>query len=234
MDNFRFYTAVSLDSVFLPTLLRSSLPEGFSISSTNATRPLQRSDAYFFAIAAFVCQIIKSQSDLQHLYFSRRASVRVKGELVASVYEKALKRKDVTGAVQKDQEKDAKGKGKGKDKAGKPDAPQDSSSADVGKIVSLIAADADRVSRFVSLGPVSSWHYDILGLQTEMLLNSSFMMLLSVLLSLAQCSIISWGGLPLLDTSLCLSRFPLTPLLCVVLLPSNAPCRRCATAACVL
>jgi ABC-type multidrug transport system fused ATPase/permease subunit len=150
-DNLRFYAAVSLDSVFLPTLLRSSLPDAISINAAGASRPLQRSDAYFFAIAAFVCQLIKSQSDLQHLYFSRRASVRVKGELVASVYEKALKRKDITGAVQKGKDKDVKGKGKDE----KPDAPQDSSSADVGKIVSLIASDADRVSRFVSLGPVS-------------------------------------------------------------------------------
>ncbi|QRV83260.1 ABC transporter [Ceratobasidium sp. AG-Ba] len=150
-ENIQFYTAVALDSVFLPTLLRTS-NSGSNTFSTAATEPrqLQRSDAYFFAIAACVCQLIKSQSDLQHLYYSRRASVRVKGELVASVYEKALKRKDVTGAVQKDQEKDTKGKGKEKDGAA---APQDSSSADVGKIVSLIAADSDRVSRFVSLGP---------------------------------------------------------------------------------
>ncbi|CAE6413166.1 unnamed protein product [Rhizoctonia solani] len=149
-DNIHFYAAVSLDSVFLPTWIRSSagLDQVFT-NTAESPRKLQRSDAYFFAIAAFVCQLIKSQSDLQHLYFSRRASVRVKGELVASVYEKALKRKDVTGAVQKNQEKDVKGKGK----EAKSEAPQDSSSADVGKIVSLIAADSERVSRFVSMGP---------------------------------------------------------------------------------
>ncbi|CAE6437640.1 unnamed protein product [Rhizoctonia solani] len=149
-DNLRFYAAVSLDSVFLPTLIATSGSSGqVTVNTTGPPRTLQRSDAYFFAIAAFVCQLIKSQSDLQHLYFSRRASVRVRGEVVASIYEKALKRKDVTGAVQKNQEKDVKGKGK----EAKPDAPQDSSSADVGKIVSLIAADAERVARFVSMGP---------------------------------------------------------------------------------
>ncbi|CAE6351129.1 unnamed protein product [Rhizoctonia solani] len=151
-ENLHFYAAVSFDSLFLPSLLRTSGGLGdASINAAESPRKLQRSDAYFFAIAAFICQLIKSQSDLQHLYFSRRASVRVKGELVASVYEKALKRKDVTGAVQKNQEKDTKGKGKGKE--AKPEAPQDSSSADVGKIVSLIAADSERVSRFVSMGP---------------------------------------------------------------------------------
>ncbi|KAG8762089.1 hypothetical protein FRC11_011215 [Ceratobasidium sp. 423] len=151
-DNLYFYAAVSLDSLFLPALMRTSGgSSGVSVNVTEAPRKLQRSDAYFFAIAAFVCQIIKSQSDLQHLYFSRRASVRVKGELVASIYEKALKRKDVTGTVQKNQDKDVKGKGKGQE--AQPGAPQDSSSADVGKIVSLIGADAERVSRFVSMGP---------------------------------------------------------------------------------
>ncbi|KAF8756276.1 P-loop containing nucleoside triphosphate hydrolase protein [Rhizoctonia solani] len=117
-------------SIFLPTWIRTfgGAEQAFT-SAIESPRKLQRSDAYFFAIAAFVCQLIKSQSDLQHLYFSRRASVRVKGELVASVYEKALKRKDVTGAVQKNQEKDTS------------------------EIVSLIAADSERVSRFVSMGP---------------------------------------------------------------------------------
>jgi len=39
-------------------------------------RGLVRSDAYIFAMAACVCQLIKSQSDLQHMYFGRRANVR--------------------------------------------------------------------------------------------------------------------------------------------------------------
>lgn len=80
----------------------------------------------------------------------------MKGELVASIYEKALKRKDVTGVVHKDNP--GKGKGKGKDdggkKKGKGGAAQDPSSADVGKIVSLVATDADRVVRFVSFAQV--------------------------------------------------------------------------------
>ncbi|QRW10315.1 ABC transporter [Ceratobasidium sp. AG-Ba] len=95
-----------------------------------STRPLQPS--YLFALAACVCQLLKSQAALQHLYFGRRASVRIKAELVASVYEKALRRKDVLGSVSK--------------------MGQDNEGADAGKIVSLIAADAEWVARFVTFG----------------------------------------------------------------------------------
>ncbi|KAF8594789.1 hypothetical protein BDV93DRAFT_501773 [Ceratobasidium sp. AG-I] len=149
-ENLHFYAATSLDSIFLPAMPRTSASSNLvSTATTKSPRALQRTDAYFFAIAAFVCQIIKTQSDLQHLYFSRRASVRVEAELVASVYEKALKRKDVTGVVQKDKGKDAKGKGKEREEA----APTESSSGDVGKIVSLISSDAGGVSMIFSLGP---------------------------------------------------------------------------------
>ncbi|KAG9092044.1 hypothetical protein FRC06_000272, partial [Ceratobasidium sp. 370] len=104
-----------------------------STSSTSSpARPLQRSDAYFLALAACICQLANSQAALQYLYFGRRASVRIKAELVASIYEKALRRKDVLGSVASRKTGDG--------------------GADAGKIVSLIAADAEWVSRFVTLG----------------------------------------------------------------------------------
>ncbi|KAG8739619.1 hypothetical protein FRC10_005390 [Ceratobasidium sp. 414] len=109
----------------------------FSPTTTSPTRPLQRSDAYFLALAACIFQLVKSQAALQHLYFGRRASVRIKAELVASIYEKALRRKDVLGSVVSQKKGDE--------------------GADAGKIVSLIAADAEWVSRFVTLG---SFIYD--------------------------------------------------------------------------
>ncbi|CAE6397156.1 unnamed protein product [Rhizoctonia solani] len=137
MDALRFYVSHSANAL----LLRS--PDS---TATNA-RPLQRQDAHAFAIAAAVCQLIKSQSDLQHLYFARRASVRIKGELVASIYEKALKRKDMSGAVKK-----ANIQGKNRPEVDPHTQPEESSSADIGKVVSLIAADAEWISRFVTIG----------------------------------------------------------------------------------
>ncbi|CAE6495623.1 unnamed protein product, partial [Rhizoctonia solani] len=137
LDELRFYVSFPVH-----TLLRSP-----NDTATGTRRPLQPQDAYFFAIAAAFCQLIKSQSDLQHLYFARRASVRIKGELVASIYEKALKRKDMSGAVGKS---DTQKKGNPEDSASAPS--EESSSADIGKVVSLIAADAEWISRFVTLG----------------------------------------------------------------------------------
>ncbi|KAF8697734.1 P-loop containing nucleoside triphosphate hydrolase protein, partial [Rhizoctonia solani] len=137
LDELRFYVSFPVH-----TLLRSP-----NDTATGTHRPLQPQDAYFFAIAAAFCQLIKSQSDLQHLYFARRASVRIKGELVASIYEKALKRKDMSGAVGKS---DRQKKGNPEDSASAPS--EESSSADIGKVVSLIAADAEWISRFVTLG----------------------------------------------------------------------------------
>ncbi|KAG8716744.1 hypothetical protein FRC09_015283 [Ceratobasidium sp. 395] len=125
------YTTYTIDTVL-------------STASVDSSRPLQRSDAYFLALALCICQLLKSQALLQHLYFGRRASVRIKAELVGSIYEKALRRKDVLGSVEK------KPKGKGKDGAEGPGGGGES--ADAGKIVSLIAADAEWVARFVTLG----------------------------------------------------------------------------------
>ncbi|CEL61412.1 hypothetical protein RSOLAG1IB_10004 [Rhizoctonia solani AG-1 IB] len=73
---FRFYTSLPVHTLL--RLLGSTASESY--------QPLQQHDAYVFAIAAAVCQLIKSQSDLQHLYFARWASVCIKGKLVASIY----------------------------------------------------------------------------------------------------------------------------------------------------
>ncbi|QRW04429.1 ABC transporter [Ceratobasidium sp. AG-Ba] len=113
-------------------------------NKTTSPRPLQPNDAYLFAFAAFICQLVRSQCELQHLYFARRASVRIRGELIACVYEKALRHKDITGTVQPS---DTKGKGKGKESK---KAANEMAGADVGKIVSLVSTDSMRVARFVS------------------------------------------------------------------------------------
>lgn len=70
---------------------------------------------------------------------------------MAAIYDKALKRVDLSGVVQaKDEKEDEKGKGKVKGAAGKEkgkDANDSKAGADAGKIVNLMAADSNRVSR---------------------------------------------------------------------------------------
>lgn len=50
---------------------------------------------------------------MQHLWFGRRAAVRVRSELMVAIYDKALKRKDFSGIVDKDIKKDVQSPGAG-------------------------------------------------------------------------------------------------------------------------
>ena len=71
----------------------------------NDPTPESRTQAYIYAFLAFVCSLLKAQADVQHLWFGRRASTRIRSELMASIYDKALKRKDFSGIVNKDDKK---------------------------------------------------------------------------------------------------------------------------------
>ena len=67
----------------------------------------------------------------------------MRSELMASIYDKALKRKDFSGIVDKDNAtKKAPDAKKGKED---PNADDPKAGADVGKIVNLMAGDANRV-----------------------------------------------------------------------------------------
>ncbi|KAF8331910.1 uncharacterized protein EI90DRAFT_3154324 [Cantharellus anzutake] len=121
--------------------IASDFPAHISFTPVSKNRQL----AYFYAIVAFLSQLVKTQSDLQHLYYSRRAATRTYGELVGSIYEKALVRTDITGVVASDQ----KGKD-GKLADGKDARDEAVASADVGKIVSLIATDSQQCSNVLN------------------------------------------------------------------------------------
>lgn len=71
--------------------------------------PERKMKAYLYAFLAFVCTILKTQCDLQHLWFARRASTRVRSELMAAIYVKSLKRKDFSGIVDKTKMQEAEG-----------------------------------------------------------------------------------------------------------------------------
>ncbi|KAG6855558.1 hypothetical protein H0H87_001039 [Tephrocybe sp. NHM501043] len=142
----------------------------------NPTDPNSKSQAYISALLAFLCSLLKSQADVQHLWFGRRAATRVRSELMAAIYDKALKRKDFGGVVDrsaaasasedKDKDKTKKGGKEGKDGKGKE---EEMSSASTGKIINLMASDANRVSMTISSS------YFIYGAPLEVLLASLFL-----------------------------------------------------------
>ena len=127
--------------------------------------------------------ILKREADVLHLWFGRRAATRIRSELMSAIHDKALKRKDFSGIINKnkdreDEKKDKEDEKKAGDNKGHPKAEGSQSSADntmsnksssedekdkkakreakekadnpktgadVGKIVNLMAGDANRV-----------------------------------------------------------------------------------------
>ena len=77
----------------------------------------------------------------------------MKSELMAAIYDKALKRKDLSGVVDKDKKNDKETERK-KEK-NTSDDPK--AGADIGKIVNLMSGDANRVCVLIVL----CW-YDVL------------------------------------------------------------------------
>jgi hypothetical protein len=127
---------------------------GFQPTSVMFTTQMVPGDsrqmAYVYATIAFLCQLVKAQTDLQHLYYSRRASTRTQSQLIGSIYEKTLVRKDITGVIASDAKK-----AKGKEKDDEAASDNAVASADVGKIVSLIATDATQCSNVANVLTVS-------------------------------------------------------------------------------
>ncbi|TFK72661.1 hypothetical protein BDN72DRAFT_876371 [Pluteus cervinus] len=119
----------------------------------------QKMSAYIYAFLAFICALLKGEADLLHLWFSRRASTRVRSELMAAIYDKALKRKDFSGIVNKDNTNE--------DVKAKPNEPK--AGADIGKIVNLMASDADQISFFVA----ATWF--MYGAPFEIIIASAFL-----------------------------------------------------------
>ena len=54
---------------------------------------------------------IQAEADVQHLRCGRRAAACMRSELMIAIYDKALKRKDFSGIVDKDAKKEAKESG---------------------------------------------------------------------------------------------------------------------------
>ncbi|KAG9123240.1 hypothetical protein FRC07_000064, partial [Ceratobasidium sp. 392] len=102
--------------------------------------PEMRAKAYVLAGLAFVTAILKALTDAQHMWYGRRASSRMRSELMAVVYDKALKRKDAADMASA--KKGQKGR-KEKD-------PMKQEKAGVGKIVQLMSNDANRIGKTVS------------------------------------------------------------------------------------
>nr|XP_018259698.1 ATP-binding cassette transporter [Kwoniella dejecticola CBS 10117]OBR81856.1 ATP-binding cassette transporter [Kwoniella dejecticola CBS 10117] len=118
------------------------------------------SQAYIFAFLAFLASTAKALVDLLHLWHGRRATVRIKAELTAAIYDKALRRKDASGIVTAKEDDD---------KANDGGKVEKKSNADSGKVVNLMAGDTNRIGNTVSGG------YYIYGAPFEIIVASVFL-----------------------------------------------------------
>ncbi|WWD20615.1 hypothetical protein CI109_105091 [Kwoniella shandongensis] len=110
------------------------------LDGVDARSPEALSKAYIYAFLAFLASCGKSLVDLLHLWHGRRLSVRVRSELIAAIYDKALRRKDASGIVVKKEDENDKD-GDKKEKKG---------SAESGKVVNMIAGDTARIGNTIS------------------------------------------------------------------------------------
>ncbi|KAF9025817.1 multidrug resistance-associated ABC transporter [Hymenopellis radicata] len=160
---------------FISTIFNYSVPFFMSlILTTIDVRDRTAEDttrAYIYALLMFVCTVAKAQADLHHLWFGRRAGTHMRSELIASIYDKALKRKDFSGIVDKtvEQKAEAPGTRSAEDKKKEEKADDPKAGAGAGKIVNLMASDSSKIA-----GITSSAYY-IYGAPLEIVIGSVFL-----------------------------------------------------------
>ncbi|KAK8850432.1 hypothetical protein IAR55_004350 [Kwoniella newhampshirensis] len=121
--------------------------------------PEAMSKAYIYAFLAFLASVSKAVSDLCHLWHGRRVSTRLRAEMVASVYDKALRRKDASGVIASKED--------GEKKEG--DKPGKKSGAESGKVVNMMASDTARI------GNTFAAAYNIYGAPFEIVVATAFL-----------------------------------------------------------
>ncbi|GAA5998451.1 uncharacterized protein JCM10292_002702 [Rhodotorula paludigena] len=94
-----------------------------------------REKAYLFTALAFLVSLVKTLSQQRHFHYARRIGMRLRSELTVALFEKSLRRRETAG------KKKAEGGGTGEEK------DEEDESASIGKIMSMISEDVNRVLR---------------------------------------------------------------------------------------
>jgi hypothetical protein len=55
------------------------------LAAISSGEPEARAKAYVYAVLALFCTIAKAESDVNHLWYGRRASTRVRSELMGAI-----------------------------------------------------------------------------------------------------------------------------------------------------
>ncbi|KAG6905430.1 hypothetical protein DXG01_002786, partial [Tephrocybe rancida] len=140
------------------------------LDAIDLTSPMSesRAQAYVYVVLAFICSLCKSQADVQHLWFGRRAATRIRSELMVTIHDKPLKRSGIVDQEKKKAETEAADKD-GKSKKDEEKSDKAKAGADVSKINNLMAGGTNRVSMTVTAS------YFIYGALFEIILASIFL-----------------------------------------------------------
>lgn len=112
------------------------LLESLSAAAASSSEPPSwspRDQAYVYALLAVFSMVLRSLTELQHYHLARRIGMRLRSELTVAIFEKALRRRDMKGRTEGNKKEEAKEKGR--------------ENASVGRVVSLISEDTNRVLR---------------------------------------------------------------------------------------
>ncbi|KAJ7147242.1 hypothetical protein C8R46DRAFT_1129771 [Mycena filopes] len=163
----------SLDMIFdfLLTVLATSLAftEPFFLKrlldSIDQPDPARRDKglAYVYAGLMFLTSVLTSVTNNQRAWMGRRITARVRAEVMASIYDKTLRRKDFSGIVK---EKTATNEGAVKAEEKTNDAK---AGADTAKIINLMSTDAETLSF------IASTMYFLYGAPFNILIGSVFL-----------------------------------------------------------
>ncbi|KAI0338657.1 multidrug resistance-associated ABC transporter [Trametopsis cervina] len=111
---------------------------------TEEERVIRILPAYIYTFLALLVTLAQAESDVQHLWYSRRVAARVRTILMTATYDKALKRKDFSGVADK-----AAARTDGAPRGADLKADDTKGAASTGKIMNLMAADTNRVSQVI-------------------------------------------------------------------------------------
>ncbi|SCU89344.1 LAMI_0D13234g1_1 [Lachancea mirantina] len=129
-----------MDSVlnFVPTLLLKRILEYVEDQSSAPANV-----AWFYVIGMFACRMLVAVCQAQALFFGRRVCIRMKAIIISEIYTKALRRKVAkTSSKPPTDEIDPQALNDQKE----VDGDEESSSANLGAIINLMAIDAFKVS----------------------------------------------------------------------------------------
>ncbi|EIW82703.1 multidrug resistance-associated ABC transporter [Coniophora puteana RWD-64-598 SS2] len=137
------------------------------LDSVAEPTPENHARAFVYALLAFTSTLLRGQVEAQQRWVGQRAAARIRVELMAAVYNKALKRVDYSGIV--DKSKLERRSADGNTKKAEKEGDEPTAGADVGKIVNLMAVDTNRVAVMMSM------LYILYGAPIEIVVASIFL-----------------------------------------------------------